>query len=51
MQNEEGLIVGRNAVTEALKSGREIDTLFVAKGERSGSMKNTSLMGDWIYGV
>ena len=38
MQNEEGLIIGRNAVTEALKSGREIDTLFVAKGERSGSI-------------
>ncbi|MBQ6264061.1 MAG: 23S rRNA (guanosine(2251)-2'-O)-methyltransferase RlmB [Clostridia bacterium] len=38
MQNEEGLIVGRNAVAEALKSGREIDTLFVAKGNRSGSI-------------
>ncbi len=38
MQNEEGLIIGRNAVIEALKSGREIDTLLVSKGERSGSM-------------
>ena len=38
MQNEEGLIVGRNAVAEALKSGREIDTLLVAKGERGGSI-------------
>ncbi|MBQ8944966.1 MAG: 23S rRNA (guanosine(2251)-2'-O)-methyltransferase RlmB [Clostridia bacterium] len=38
MQNEEGLIIGRNAVAEALKSGREIDSLFVAKGERSGSI-------------
>ena len=38
MQNEEGLIAGRNAVAEALKSGREIDTLLVAKGERSGSI-------------
>lgn len=38
MQNDEGLIIGRNAVAEALKSGREIDTLLAAKGERSGSM-------------
>ena len=38
MPDEEGLIIGRNAVAEALKSGREIDTLFVARGERSGSI-------------
>lgn len=39
MQNEhEGLIIGRNAVSEALKSGRTIDTLLVAKGERGGSV-------------
>lgn len=38
IQNEEGLIIGRNAVAEALKSGREIDCLLVAKGERSGSI-------------
>lgn len=38
MQNEEGIIIGRNAVAEALKSGREIDSLLVAKGERSGSI-------------
>lgn len=31
-------IVGRNAVIEALKAGREIDTIFVAKGERTGSI-------------
>lgn len=31
-------IVGRNAVIEALKAGREIDTLYVAKGERTGSI-------------
>ena len=34
----EDLIIGRNAVTEALRSNREIDTLFVAKGDRSGSI-------------
>ena len=31
-QNErQGLIIGRNAVYEALKSGRAIDSLLVAK--------------------
>ena len=34
MQNEkQGLIIGRNAVAEALKSGRAIDSVMVAKGE------------------
>lgn len=38
-QNErQGLIIGRNAVAEALKSGRAIDSLMVAKGERGGSV-------------
>ncbi len=32
-------IIGRNAVHEALKSGRPIDTLFVLSGEKSGSIK------------
>lgn len=32
------LIIGRNAVSEALKSGRAIDTLLVARGERNGSI-------------
>ena len=35
---ERELLVGRNAVLEALKSGREINTLLVAKGERNGSI-------------
>ena len=39
-QNERDseLIIGRNAVLEAIKSGREINTLLVAKGERGGSI-------------
>ena len=39
-QNEprQGLIIGRNAVAEALKSGRAIDSLLVAKGEIGGSV-------------
>lgn len=32
------LIIGRNAVAEAVKGGREIDTLFIANGDRSGSI-------------
>lgn len=32
------LIIGCNPVMEALRSQREIDTLFVAKGERQGSI-------------
>ena len=32
------LIAGRNAVSEALKSGRAIDHLLVARGEHSGSL-------------
>lgn len=34
----EDLIIGRNAVSEALRSGRAIDTLLVSKGERNGSI-------------
>lgn len=32
------LIIGRNAVLEALSGGRAIDTLLVLKGERNGSV-------------
>lgn len=34
----EDLIIGRNAVSEALKSGRAVDCAYVAKGERSGAI-------------
>ena len=34
----EGLVVGRNAVRELLKSGRAVDKLLVQKGEREGSI-------------
>lgn len=38
-QNEEtGLVVGRNAVRELLKSNREIDKILVQRGEREGSI-------------
>ena len=32
------LIIGRNSVLEAIKSGRAIDTLMVVRGDRSGSI-------------
>lgn len=36
--DESGIVVGRNAVREALKSGRPIDSLYLARGGRSGSI-------------
>ena len=37
-EKQKDLIIGRNAVTELIKSGREIDTLFVLRGEKGGSV-------------
>ncbi len=34
----ENVVVGRNAVRELLKSGREVDKIFVQRGEREGSV-------------
>jgi len=34
----EGCIAGRNAVRELLRSGRDIDKIFVQRGEREGSI-------------
>lgn len=38
MEPGRDLIIGRNAVNEALRSGRPVDSLLVAKGARSGSL-------------
>ena len=35
----EGAVVGRNALRELLSSGRDIDKIFVQRGEREGSIK------------
>lgn len=43
IQNE-GYIEGRNAVLEALKAGRPIDKLFVAKGDTDGSLSRIAAM-------
>ena len=37
-QPRQDVIVGRNAVTEAIKSGRPLDGVMVARGERTGSV-------------
>ena len=37
-QENNDLVIGRNAVLEAINNERTIDTLFVAKGERGGSL-------------
>ena len=34
----EDIIAGRNAVNEALRSGRIIDSLYVARGQKTGSL-------------
>lgn len=35
---DENILFGRNAVIEALKSGREIDKILIQKGEKEGSV-------------
>ena len=37
-QNDRDIIFGRNSVSEAIKAGRPIDSILVARGERSGSI-------------
>ena len=37
-RTNDNLIIGRNAVIELLKSGREVENVLVAKGEREGSI-------------
>ena len=36
--NEKDVIFGRNSVAEAIKSGRPLDSVMVARGDRSGSI-------------
>ena len=37
-ESESGIVAGRNAVRELLRSGRSIDKLFVKSGSREGSV-------------
>ena len=36
--NEKDIIFGRNSVSEAIKAGRALDSILVARGERGGSV-------------
>ena len=38
--SEEEFIIGRNSVAEVIKSGRSINKILVAKGDRQGSLKH-----------
>ena len=38
MENYNDQIEGRNAVIELLKSGKDINKLYIQKGEKSGSI-------------
>lgn len=40
----DNLIIGRNAVIELLKSGREVENVLIAKGEREGSVNRIIAM-------
>lgn len=44
--SNEGMVIGRNAVRELLKSGRDIDKILVQKGEREGSI--VALVGEAV---
>ncbi len=44
MTATEEIIAGRNSVAEALKSGRSINKILVARGQRHGSVRN--IIGD-----
>lgn len=37
-RTNDNLVIGRNAVTELLKSDREVENVLIAKGEREGSI-------------
>ena len=39
IEKRSDIIAGRNPVTEALRSGRSIDSILIAKGELNGSVK------------
>lgn len=41
---EEGVVEGRNAVLEALKSNRSIDKIFILEGEREGSLQKIAAL-------
>ncbi len=39
-KNQEEMLIGRNAIREALRSGRKIDSILIATGSRRGSLND-----------
>ncbi|MCC8073092.1 MAG: 23S rRNA (guanosine(2251)-2'-O)-methyltransferase RlmB [Clostridiales bacterium] len=44
VKTNDSLVIGRNAVLELLKSGREVENVLIAKGEREGSVNKIIAM-------
>lgn len=49
--NEQEIIAGRNAVIEALKSGRVPDTIYIAEGELTGSIGKVKALAREAHAV
>lgn len=43
-KTNDNLIIGRNAVIELLKSGREVENVLISKGEKEGSINRIVAM-------
>lgn len=43
-ENNDGIVIGRNAVLELLKSGREVESVLIARGELEGSVNVIAAM-------
>ena len=43
-QTDNQVVIGRNPVLEAFKSGKEVDTLYILKGERQGIVNKIAAM-------
>ncbi len=44
IKTNDSLVIGRNAVLELLKSGREVENVLIAKGEREGSINRIAAL-------
>lgn len=44
LNEKDNIVIGRNAVLELLKSGREIENIIIAKGEREGSVNQIAAL-------
>lgn len=44
LNEKDNIVIGRNAVLELLKSGREVENIIIAKGEREGSVNQIAAL-------